>query len=170
MSRSARPTDIRLKEEQELGRKMANLTEYAGVCSYDMYEQMQQVSNILLHPLESLGLRTPKPLGLELGRGLRTLLGALKHRLAVVATDTPWFRDHLVGYSCAYLVPPGDVAGYNMEGFAAAASLAASHTKNSQDTHACTSSGPHNFTPELGIAAFADWLSQMMNSHHRSSC
>ena len=144
--------------------RLVNATEHAGHCSSAMYEEMQEVSTILLHPLESLGLRVPKPGGVELGRGLRTLLSALKHRLAVVATDTPWFRAHLASYSCAHLVPPGEVAGYYVEGLVAAAQIAASHN-NTRQNRACASAGPHDFTQERGVAAFAEWLPQ----HKRAS-
>jgi len=42
---------------------------------------------------------------IESGRGLRAIISALEQKVQIITADTPYTRDYLSNYSCAYLLP-----------------------------------------------------------------
>jgi glycosyltransferase involved in cell wall biosynthesis len=160
MSHTVRPSDVNRTQELELSRNLSLLADVMGLCSWHAYEELQRRADVLLLPLDNAGLTVQRPGGLEIGRGLRTLLSAMKHRLAVVATETPYFKDHLIGYNCTYLVPKDSNAGYNITAMVEAARFAVATVAGGRCV--TSSSLPHDFSREGGSKAFAIWVETEM--------
>ena len=70
-------------------------------CDETRYIEVLKCMRILvlpLHPLQNSPVR-------ESGRGLRTIISGLENGVTIITTDTPYMRDYLSNYNCAFLLP-----------------------------------------------------------------
>ena len=117
-------------------------------CSPERYVQLLKCMGILLLPLG-----TDVSSKIESGRGLRTIISALEHRVNIITGSTPYTRDYLSNYTCATLLPINASAKYYLQ------QVRSTLEKRRTRKLCILSEYPHDFRAETALPNLLDMLS-----------